>query len=416
MKMAICLPPLFLHLLLILIPWGKTDGAQETEGPPEIRLDTGQQPEGDAPRTATLLRDLVGKNTDFGFKLFRRITSRHDGNVVFSPISTMYATMALMLSMRSPNSQPWGDAEPSLPLRLLGQLGDILLGNRNLSLDRGSFAFVDRHLEIEENFLNLSRSYLNMTYVPVDFSEMVEARTVINRHIEEETQGKIPLLLQDIEPDVRAILADYIFFKGKWLHPFDPSDTRLETFHPSRYSTVLVPTMSQVNHFTTTYDQDLGCTVLRLPFRGKASMLVIITDIPGEHLSIEDYFTVELLDTWLSRMEVRQMEVFLPKFKLDQQYKMHQLLKRMGIKSIFSQGADLSGFAAPKEAFKISKIVQRAAIEVDEMGATAAVAMASEITAYAMPPVLRVDRPFHFMIYEDVSRALLFMGRVVDPS
>lgn len=110
------------------------------------------------------------------------------------------------------------------------------------------------------------------------------------------------------------------------------------------------------------------------------------------------------------------MEVFFPKFKLNQRYEMHKLLKQMGIRKIFSTSADLSELSDMARNLQVSKVLQQSVLEVDERGTEAVTRTQSEIVAYTMPPVIKVDRPFHFMIYEEMSRMLLFLGRVVNPT
>ncbi|KAL4692480.1 hypothetical protein H8959_016290 [Pygathrix nigripes] len=168
--------------------------------------------------------------------------------------------------------------------------------------------------------------------------------------------------------------------------------------------------------FASTFDKNFRCHVLKLPYQGNATMLVVLMEKMGDHLALEDYLTTDLVETWLRNMKTRNMEVFFPKFKLDQKYEMHELLKQMGIRRIFSPWADLSELSATGRNLQVSRVLQRTVIEVDERGTEAVAGTLSEIIAYSMPPVVKVNRPFHFMIYEETSGMLLFLGRVVNPT
>ncbi|XP_068408621.1 protein Z-dependent protease inhibitor [Eschrichtius robustus] len=390
---------------------------QEDEGRPWLTAD-GQK--------------LSGETSNLGFSLLRKISMRHDGNVVFSPLGLAWAMAALTLGARG---QSRAQLETGLRLQALNQtlpavnqtrpprlpalfkqLRERLSHNPELGLTQGSFAFIHQDFDVKETFLNFSKGYFDTECVTINFRNASQAKGLVNHHINKETQGKIPKLFDEINPDTKLILVDYILLKGKWLTPFDPVLTETDTFYLDKYKAVKVPMMYRAGKFASTFDKNFRCHVLKLPYRGNATMLVVLMGRIGDHLALEDYLTTDLVDTWLRNMKTRKMEVFFPKFKLDQKYKMHELLKQMGIRRIFSPWADLSDLSVTERNLKVSKVLQRAMIEVDEEGTEAAAGTLSEITAYSMPPIIKVDRPFHFIIYEETSRILLFLGRVVNPT
>ncbi|XP_037357756.1 protein Z-dependent protease inhibitor [Talpa occidentalis] len=369
-------------------------------------------------------RELSASTADLGFNLLRQISMRHDNNVVFSPLGLALALATLTLGAEG---QTRTQLESGLGLEALHQHGgslpalfkrlrDTLSHNRELGLAQGSFAFIHKDFDVKETFLNVSKRYFDTQCVPMNFRNASLAKGLMNRYINKETQGKIPKLFDEINPDTRLMLVDYILFQGKWLTPFDPTFTEEDTFYLDKYEGVKVPMMYRAGKFASTFDDNFRCHVLKLPYRGHATMLVVLTERTGDHLALEDYLSSDLLDTWLSNMDTRRIEVFLPKFKLDQKYEMHELLKQMGIRKIFSPWAELSELSPTAGDLKVSTILQRAVIEVDERGTEAAVGTLSEMIAYSMPPVIKVDRPFHFMIYDETSRMLLFLGRVVNPA
>ncbi|KAM7323596.1 hypothetical protein ACRRTK_017702 [Alexandromys fortis] len=187
-------------------------------------------------------------------------------------------------------------------------------------------------------------------------------------------------------------------------------ETRVQAdnFHLDKYKAVKVPMMYREGNFASTFDKKFRCHILKLPYQGNATMLVVLTEKTGDHLALEDYLTIDLVETWLQDMKTRKMEVFFPKFKLDQRYEMHKLLQQMGIRKIFSTSADLSELSAVARNLQV---LQQSVLEVDERGTEAVAGTLSEIVAYSMPPVIKVNRPFHFMIYEEMSKMLLFLGR-----
>ncbi|XP_027725650.1 protein Z-dependent protease inhibitor isoform X3 [Vombatus ursinus] len=368
---------------------------------------------------------LLEKNANFGFNLFRKIAMKHDGNIVFSPFCLSFAMTTLLLAARGQtrsqiieglNLQDLSSSETTFLPSLFKELKDQISQNQELALLKGSFAFIHKDFDVKETFFNLSKQYFDMEYVPVNFHNATQAKSFMNHYVDKETKGKIPKLFDQINPEAKLILVDYILFSGKWLSAFDPLLTEVETFHLDKYRTTKVPMMYRSDKFASTFDRNLRCQVLKLPYRGNASMLVVLVDKMGDHLAIEDYLTVELVDKWIRNMKTRKTDVFFPKFKLDQKYEVQDILKQMGIRAVFSPWADLSELSDPARNLKVSKILQRTVIEVNERGTEAAAGTMSEIVAYSMPPIVKVDHPFHFMIYEETSKSLLFLGRVVNPS
>ncbi|XP_076979556.1 protein Z-dependent protease inhibitor [Tamandua tetradactyla] len=380
------------------------------------------------PWLLTNMHELSKETSNFGFSLLRKISMRHEGNVVFSPFGLSFTMATLMLGSKGQTKaqivsglhlqhlQALNGTKPMLLPSLFKQLRETFSHNWELDLTQGSFAFIHKDFHIKETFLNLSKRYFDTECVPMNFHNASQAKGLMNYYINKETQGKIPKLFDEINPETKLILVDYILFKGKWLTPFDPVLTEADTFHLDKYKAVKVPMMYRAGKFASTFDKNFRCHVFKMPYQGKATMLVILMEKMGDHLALEDYLTTDLVETWLRNMKTRKMEVFFPKFKLDQKYEMRELLKQMGIKRIFSPWADLSELSVTEKNLKVSKVLQRAVIEVDEKGTEAMVGTLSEMIAYSMPPIIKVDRPFHFMIYEETSRMLLFLGRVVNPT
>uniref|UniRef100_A0A0D9REX5 Serpin family A member 10 n=2 Tax=Chlorocebus sabaeus TaxID=60711 RepID=A0A0D9REX5_CHLSB len=370
-------------------------------------------------------QQLAKETSNFGFSLLRKISMRHDGNMVFSPFGVSLAMAGLMLGATGPTKaqiktglhlQALNPTKPGLLPSLFKGLRETLSHNLELGLTQGSFAFIHKDFDVKELFLNLSKRYFDTECVLMNFHNASQAKRLMNHYINKETQGKIPKLFDEIYPETKLILVDYIWFKGKWLTPFDPVFTEADTFHLDKYKTIKVPMMYGAGKFASTFDKNFHCHVLKLPYQGNATMLVVLMEKMGDHLALEDYLTTDLVETWLRNMKTRNMEVFFPKFKLDQKYEMHELLKQMGIRRIFSPWADLSELSATGRNLQVSRVLQRTVIEVDERGTEAVAGTLSEIIAYSMPPVIKVNRPFHFMIYEETSGMLLFLGRMVNPT
>ncbi|NXY88142.1 ZPI inhibitor, partial [Alcedo cyanopectus] len=371
------------------------------------------------------LHNFTEKMANFGFNLYRKVAMTHDNNVIISPLSVSTLMTTYMLAAKG---ETYRQIVKGLNLHalkdrvdrqylaaLFKQLKDNITMNEELLLVQGTLSFLQKDFGLKESFLNLSKHYFDMEFLRVDFQNFTQAKFIINQNIHKRTKGKIPQLFEELDRHNKLLLVNYIVFKGKWVYPFNSKFTEMETFHINKYRSVQVPMMFKSDKVNFTFDENLRCTVIKLPYKGKAHMLVVIPEKEGDYISLEDHLTMELVEYWLGNMKTRKVDISFPKFKLEQKYKMKKLLHALGIKKLFTHTADLShltneGCAA------VSQVVQKAVIEVDEEGTEATAASGSEITAFTAPPVIKVDRPFLFMIFEDTFKTLLFTGRVVDPT
>lgn len=92
---------------------------------------------------------------------------------------------------------------------------------------------------------------------------------------------------------------------GKWLTPFDPIFTEADTFHLDKYKAVKVPMMYREGDFASAFDKKFRCHILKLPYQGNATMLVVLMEKTGDLLALEDYLTIDLVETWLQNMKTR---------------------------------------------------------------------------------------------------------------
>ncbi|NXK05149.1 ZPI inhibitor, partial [Herpetotheres cachinnans] len=341
------------------------------------------------------LYNFTEKTANFGFNLYRKIAMTHDNNVIISPLSVSALMTAYTLAAKG---ETYRQIVKGLNLHALKDRMD----HHHLP---ALFKQLKDNITMNEELL----------LVQVDFQNFTQAKFVINQNINKRTKGKIPELFEDLDRHNKLLLVDYIVFKGKWVYPFNSKFTEMETFHINKYRSVQVPMMFKSDKVNSSFDENLRCTVIKLPYKGKAHMLIVIPEKEGDYISLEDHLTTELVESWLGNMKTRYLDISFPKFKLEQKYKMKKLLHALGIKNLFTRTADL-GHLTDQGYVAVSQIVQKAVIEVDEEGTEATVASGSEITAFTVPPVIKVDRPFLFMIFEETFKTLLFIGRVVDPT
>ncbi|XP_048029369.1 protein Z-dependent protease inhibitor-like [Megalobrama amblycephala] len=212
-----------------------------------------------------------------------------------------------------------------------------------------------------------------------------------------------------------AISSKTLCFQGEWDHPFDPNSTQMSRFYIDKYNIVQVPMMFKEDKFSTAEDSELRARVLRLPYRGGAALLIVLPDATADYTVIDDEINAKRFFGWIKNMRRTRLEVHLPKFKMEQSYNMHEILPHLGIDSVFLDSANLTGLSKEGH-LKISQVLHKAVIEVDEKGTTAASATSVGITAYSLPATFIVNRPFFFFLYHEATSSLLFMGRVINPT
>nr|XP_033806653.1 protein Z-dependent protease inhibitor [Geotrypetes seraphini]XP_033806654.1 protein Z-dependent protease inhibitor [Geotrypetes seraphini] len=370
------------------------------------------------------ISNVIKKMTDFELSLYRTIAKKHDENIIICPFGIFFTFASLMMGTKGSTYREilqalnlhlfnTTDKPHALP-SIFRMLQDSITKNEDLVLEQGSVSFVHEDFPVKDSFLNVSLQYFDMEFSNLDFQNSPKAKEVINNYIKNKTKGMIPKLFDEIDPQTKFILANYILFNGKWIYPFNPAFTELDTFYISKYSNVKVPMMFKTDKISSIFDKNLRCWVVKLPYRGNASMMVIMPQ-ENDLASIEDHLSTELIDEWLANMKLSKMDVYFPKFKLDQKYKMKKCLQDLGIKEIFSGKGNLSGLTDERN-LRLSQVTQRVMIEVDEKGTEAVAVTGAEITAYSMPDTFRADHPFIFIITEDPSKTLLFIGRINDPT
>ena len=270
-------------------------------------------------------------------------------------------------------------------------------------------------------FLALTRTHYGAGLREVDYIGDTEgARRTINGWVGDQTKGKIPELipLGIVNPATRLTLTNAIYFKGSWLDEFDAKATADDKFHVTPTETVPVRMMNR--HGAMSVHEGDGVKVVRLPYRGDAkSMLLVVPDEATNLTAIEGKLTVEQVQRWHAGCKKEDVRLQLPKFKATQKSRLAKTLKAMGMPLAFSDQANFAGMTDQERLF-ISQVIHEAVVEVDEEGTVAAAATAvvmGPVPVSAPPPprrpiTVRADRPFLFLLVDDVARAILFVGRV----
>jgi len=386
-------------------------------------------PGADVKPSATVDRTAVTKgNNIFAVALYGQL--RHQsGNLFFSPESISTALAMAYAGARGSTASEMGKTlHFTLPPDKLHPAMGALLRDLNANHDgyRLSVAnalWAQQGYTFLDDFLNLLKSDYDAGLNQVDFKGATEAaRLTINQWVEQKTQDRIKDLLQPgaLRPDTRLVLTNAIYFKGDWETQFDKAQTRNEDFHLSPAQTATVPLMHRDGRFS--YFDGGTFQVLEIPYKSKElSMIVFLPKDAGGLAALEQSLNGSDLQQWLSKLvSVPKVIVTMPKFKMTRQFELGATLSAMGMPQAFHGNADFSGMTGHRD-FAISEVIHKAYVDVNEEGTEAAAATAVTMRALAMrapegpPPVFRADHPFVFMIRDNRSSSILFMGRLADP-
>jgi serpin B len=372
---------------------------------------------------------VVEGNNAFATDLYAQLRKR-DGNLFFSPesISTAFA-MAYAGARGTTAEQMAATLHYTLPPeKLHPAMGALLAGlngpHAGYQLRVADALWAEKDFTFLDDFLKLTSSDYGAGFNRVDFKGSSEAvRATINQWVEEKTEDKIKDLLPagSVTPTTRLVLTNAIYFKGDWQAQFDKAQTKDEDFHVSAAQTVKTPLM----HLTSKLGYFNGGTfqTVDIPYKsGELSMIVLLPNDEGGLPALEKSFTSANAKQWLSQLRPGSKIVLtLPKFKMTQQFQLGGTLSAMGMSTAFARGAaDFSGMTGKRDLW-ISAAIHKAYIDVNEEGTEAAAAtgivMRSMIAARPEPPIVfRADHPFLFLIRDNHSGAILFIGRVNDPT
>ncbi|KPP74333.1 protein Z-dependent protease inhibitor-like [Scleropages formosus] len=369
--------------------------------------------------------ELSTKNIDFAMDLYRLIASHHDDNIFFSPLCMSTAFSVLAMGARSSTREQIlkglrldvldRDERPELLAKLFRELQSNITQDGGLQLNQGTALFVRLQFEVSKAFSDQMQEYFNADILNVDFANSKTSKATINDYIKHKTGDKVTDMISKIDPYTQLILVNTIFFQGNWELPFIAKSTTKQRFYVDKYNIVQVPMMYNDNSFYVARDANLKMRLLKLPYLGGAAMLIVLPEKTEDYTAIDDHINAEVFQGWLKQLKKTRMEVNLPRFKMEQSYEMHKILPDLGISDVFTNSANLSGIST-EFGLKVSEVLHKAVIEVDETGTTAAAATTTGIVAKSMPLRFVVDRPFFFFIYHEVTNTILFMGRVIDPT
>lgn len=396
-----------------------------------------------AAATGEELQRIGASVNRFGFDLYRQLAGRAESpckNLFFSPLSVSSALGMTWAGARG------GTAEQMKSTLHFPMSGDDLhhaMGALVQALDRpgkqGAFELSVANalwgqtgFKIQKPFLDICRGAYGAVFEQLDFKKEPEgSRRKINEWVAERTGKRITELVpkRAINDLTRLILTNAVYFKADWTSPFKKRATRKRPFHLAGGEEIEVDTMMQRGRFG--YARLDGSQLLTMPYKGGRIRMIIVLPEKVDGLGeIEKEMDEASLAEALGKVEPQEVDVFLPRFEFSSSSRLKEHLAGMGMQLAFTRNqADFSGINGIEppdvNVLYISDVFHKAFVAVDEKGteAAAATAVVQVVGGAGLlqnlqkpPPVFKADHPFLFLIQDIQSDAVLYMGRLVDPT
>ncbi len=374
----------------------------------------------------SLEKTIVDSDNRFGFKLFQEIVkAQKDTNVFISPLSV---SMALGMTL---NGADGTTREAMINALELAGLSDQQINENYKSLIEllvgldpkvkfqiaNSIWYRNDHV-FEQLFFNQCKNYFNAEVAGLDFSDP-KSKDIINAWVDQNTNGKIKEIVEEIDPNNVMFLINAIYFKGTWTFQFDEKGTFDDQFYLPDNSSKPCKMMAQKEEYPYFATDDFQA--VDLPYGdGQYSMVIIL---PNLNVNIDDVILAmdqATWNEWLSQFEKQEGNIFLPRFKLEYKIKLNDILIALGMRIAFSPDeADFTRMFQPGGLY-IDEVNHKTFVEVNEEGTEAAAVTSvviSERSGGGLEGfVMHINHPFIFAIRENHSGTILFIGKIVNPT
>jgi len=372
------------------------------------------------------LAPVVASDQQFAWALYRELVHESpNDNLFFSPFSVSAALSMATVGARGTTANEMQTvlgipAESATYHQNFGALLADLSGahpGRDYQLDTANGMFVDPGFVLESDFQSTLASDYRATPSAVPFSSDPEsARRTINAWVADQTEKTISELFPSgtIDDTTALVLADAIYFRAPWATGFDPKDTSPSLFHAPQ-GDVMVPMMS---HFSAVaMSSQAGFDVAQIDYQDHEVSLVVMEPTAADGLgALETSLSSDDVNRLIAALpEPEQRSLVMPRFELHTSVELNGALQALGMQSAFESTADFNGISQNSGLY-IGHVQHSAYVHVDETGTTASAATGVGFERTSAPVPLILDRPFLFFIRDKLTGAILFAGRLLDPS
>ena len=378
--------------------------------------------------------DVVKANNDLGMRLFSKLAAGEAGkNVMISPLSISIA-MAMVTNGASGENLDemkdvlgFGEMElPNVNEQFMQLIASLVEADKDLVLEIANSVWMDDEFEpdVKKEFVDVLEEFYDAAFFTEDFQDEATVGK-INAWVSEKTHEKIDKIIEKIGPAAVMYLINAIYFKAAWTTSFDKNSTYEDTFMLSDGSEGKADYMGfaydqeepEFDSYSSDWSDENGYSVVRIPYGRDVFVFYGIVPNYGNKIKIDDFIAKianDGLETYFSQLEKRSFPVQLPKFKFAYEKSLVDVFRELGMQKAFVEGALMNIAGEPHAPF-ISDIYHKTFIEVNEEGTEAAAVTSVEVGDNAMPSGFFATRPFVFVIRDDRTKSVLFIGKVENP-
>jgi serpin B len=383
------------------------------------------QPHVRAPLTPAV-QAVAAANNGLAFDLFRQLGAEDPNeNLLISPISISTALTMTYAGARGETATQMADvlhlaglADDAIHAGYGGLIGDLNAPREGYKLSVANRLFGQTGFAFRQEYLDTLAGAYHAPLEQLDFYQETEpSREHINDWVADQTNQKIKDLLPmgSIKRETTLVLTNAVYFNGAWKNRFDADATTNAPFYQLDGSVGATPMMQQTNLFKHAAFDDFQ--MLEIPYAGDDLTMVMM--LPNENdglAALEASLDAERFQESVESLELRKVELHLPKFTFRDGAGLKAPLKSLGMTDAFDD-ADFTGIGGGGLA--IGDVLHKTFIDVNEVGTEAAGATAVIIETTSInpaPPVFRADHPFLFGLRDTHTGSLLFLGRMTDPA
>jgi serine protease inhibitor len=371
-------------------------------------------------------QSIVSSSSQFGFALFKEINnSKMGGNIFISPLSV---SVAFGMALNGANSSTYDEIKSVLGLNELTQdevnktyksvIEALSNVDKQVQFQSANSIWYRSGFYVEQNFIDVNKNYFNALVQSADFNNAATVN-MINNWVKQNTNSKIEKIIDQIKPEIVMYLINAIYFKGTWKYQFDKTKTADFPFRIPGTNGVSRKMMMQETDLE--YYNSSNYAAIDIPYGNESYRMRII--LPSEGVdagSVLQNLNPDEFNRINSSMKKQRCVLRMPLFKLEYDIELNEILSKMGMKRAFISGqADFSGITKDGQ-LCISEVKHKTFVDVNEEGTEAAAVTSIGFERTSMGGdgkiYFNVDRPFLFMIYENNSNTILFMGSISNPT
>ena len=375
----------------------------------------------DSASTPEGVKQVVNANNQFAIELYQQINKQAENNVFFSPYSLSTA-MAMLYAAAEGETKQQIQKTFHYPAPAILNPNSAALYNQfnkpnpNYDLSTVNDLWMRQGLSPNQTYLDTVKRYYGGQVTNLDFASRPEpSRQTINKTIANHTKQMIPELLPEgsIKSSTAAVLTNAVYFKSQWAQPLGLRGSTQPFYN---LNGTITDTNFMYSIENSNYTEDEQVQVVELPYKSDDLSMLIVLPKSKEAAAMQALvknLSADQIGQWTHNMKIKAVDLQLPKFKMEQDYKMDGLLAEMGMPIAFDSRADFSLFN-DEQSLAVDSIIHKAVVEVDEKGtvAAAATSIVPVVVSANYDVEFNANRPFMFMIKDNKTDAILFLGQV----